>query len=318
MILRGVEFGRVFNASGARGFFGEGYWYQTLWRPFGLDWTGSTLVLKTTTLKARKGNMPLEPDFEPSEAFPKCIVVKPIKGVVLNSVGLSGPGVRNLLPYWASFPKLRNPYFISFMSVEPNREARIEEADTFFNIMSDWREQLGGNFGLQINLSCPNVGLDPSGLLEEAYTVLSSAARVGVPVTIKINALVPVEAAVTISEHWACDAIVCSNTIPWGKLPEKIDWRGLFGSEISPLAHLGGGGLSGAPLGPIVAEWVHKARVAGLKKPIIAGGGILRPEDAHDMLDAGADAVELGSVAILRPWRVRSIIDSVWLRTGKR
>jgi dihydroorotate dehydrogenase (NAD+) catalytic subunit len=318
MILRGINFGTVFNASGARGFFGEGYWYQTLWKPLGLNWTGSTLVLKTTTLKARKGNMPLEPDFGPSETFPKCIIVKPLKGVVLNSVGLSGPGVRGLLPYWASFPKSMSPYFVSFMSVDPDLQARIKEARAFFNIMLDWREQLGGNFGLQINLSCPNVGLDPSSLLEEAHTVLTLAARVDVPITVKINALVPVEAAVTISEHKVCDAIVCSNTIPWGKLPEKIDWRGLFGSETSPLAHLGGGGLSGAPLNPIVAEWVHKARMAGLKKPIIAGGGILRPEDADDMLDAGADAVELGSVAILRPWRVRDIINRVRLRTGRR
>lgn len=318
MILRGVDFGSVFNASGARGFMGEGYWFHRPWKPFGLDWTGSTLVLKTTTLKARKGNMPLEPDFGPSEAFPKCIIVKPVKGVVLNSVGLSGPGVRDLLPHWASLPKKMSPYFVSFMSVEPDQKARVEEANAFFDIMADWREQLGGNFGLQINLSCPNVGLDPSSLLEEARTVLTAAARVEVPVTVKINALVPVEAAVTISEHWACDAIVCSNTIPWGKLPEKIDWRGLFGSDTSPLAHLGGGGLSGAPLSPIVAEWVHKARMAGLKKPIIAGGGILRPEDADDMLDAGADAVELGSVAILRPWRVRDIINRVRLRTGRR
>jgi len=50
MILRGIEFGNVFNASGARGFFGEGYVYHRLWRPFGLSYDGSTFVAKTTTL----------------------------------------------------------------------------------------------------------------------------------------------------------------------------------------------------------------------------------------------------------------------------
>ena len=116
--------------------------------------------------------------------------------------------------------------------------------------------------------------------------------------------------------HPGCDAIIMSNTIPWGQLPDRIDWKGLFGTDVSPVAKYGGGGLSGKPLLPIVTDWIRGARVKGVVKPIVAGGGILSKADADRMLDAGADAVELGSVAFLRPWRVQGIINHVNARLG--
>ena len=56
MNLRGIDFGHVFCAAGARNFFGEGYWHSRF-----ADWEGSTLVTKTTTIDPRAGNMPLKP-----------------------------------------------------------------------------------------------------------------------------------------------------------------------------------------------------------------------------------------------------------------
>ena len=89
MILQGIDFGPVWCASGARGWFGEGYWFHKLIP--GLDFSNSTFVSKTTTLNARKGNMLLNERGEAKERFPKCVVVNLRKGIVLNSVGLSGP-----------------------------------------------------------------------------------------------------------------------------------------------------------------------------------------------------------------------------------
>ena len=77
---------------------------------------------------------------------------------------------------------------------------------------------------------------------------------------------------------------------------------------MSPLAEFGGGGLSGKPLLPIVAEWVASAKKAGITKPIIAGGGILSPNDVNVLKDAGASSVSVSSAAILRGWRVNKII----------
>ena len=45
--------------------------------------------------------------------------------------------------------------------------------------------------------------------------------------------------------------------------------------------------------------------------PIIGGGGILSCDDADVILRAGANAISLGCVSMLRPWRVQSIIKHV-------
>jgi len=210
------------------------------------------------------------------------------------------------------------------MSAAESAEARVAEIEEMCRRL----HPLAANrpsLALQINLSCPNVGLDPTHLLEEATSILSRAAAALVyerPLMLKLNALVPPETAARIASHPLCDAIVCSNTIPWGTMPNRIGWKKIFGSETSPLAKYGGGGLSGAPLLPIVEDWVRGFRSAcateGFVRPIVACGGILSEACADRLLDAGANAVELGSVSILRPWRVQRIVDHVNERARRR
>lgn len=260
--------------------------------------------------------MPLGPGFRPSDLFPSCVVVKPFKGAALNAVGLSGPGLRYLLDRWneTSFRDGigSGPWLLSFMSVEPSCDERLSEVSRMCDLLL--ARGLPGRPGLQVNMSCPNVGFDPSLLVDEASRVLDSVSCLRLPVFLKVNVLFPVRAALQLSDHPACDGFVCSNTVPWGKLPDQIDWRSLFGSETSPLAHLGGGGLSGAPLLPLVARWIRDARAQGISSAIVGGGGVLSPGCADVLVDAGADAIELGSVSMLRPWRVRSIIQRVRVR----
>jgi dihydroorotate dehydrogenase len=291
MKLRGIDFGHVFNASGARGFSGEGYWFHSLVP--GLNYKGSTFVAKTTTLEPRKGNMLLDIDHRPFDYFPDCIVVKMREGVALNSVGLSGPGILPLIDKWSKWLDAPTPYLISVMSVAPTPEERLEESRSLFASLQPWLNTgPRGRVGLQINFSCPNAGLDPNHLISEVSRVLDESEKLNVPTMIKLNALVSVDVAHLMSAHTGCDAIVMSNTIPWGQLDDRIDWKGLFGSDISPIAKYGGGGLSGKPLLPIVTDWIRAARVKGLAKPLIGGGGILSKEDADRMLDAGANAID--------------------------
>ena len=304
----------VFTASGVRGFEGEGYWYHRLWKPFGLDFRGTCFVAKTTTFLQRIGNMALDSKWRPAQLVPKCIVVKPLQGVVLNSVGLSGPGADCLIKSWLKndtqrIERVGSQWMISFMSVAVTSQERMRQAKLFFAKLPPLIEANGKEkIGLQINLSCPNVGLDPKEMLSEVQETLDSARQLGILTLIKLNALVPVEVGIELASHEACDGIVMSNTIPWGKLPEQIDWKRLFGSTKSPLESLGGGGLSGWPLREIVGDWVHAARDHGFTKYLIAGGGILSERDVGYMFDQGASGIELGSVAILRPWRVKGMI----------
>ena len=333
MKLRGVDYGAVFNASGARGFGGEGYWFHGPLRPLGLDYGGATFVSKTSTLEPRAGNMPLDVRGQPLARRPDCIVVKPFRGVALNAVGLSGPGLRALVD--GAFAERERqsgersrhefmaPMVISLMSVAGSVEERLKEYQAMADILEPFVRERDAARGvlpgrprtaLQINFSCPNAGLDPAELVEEIRSCCDYVRNsLHVAVMAKVNAL-----ALPTNKLNFADAIVCSNTIPWGKLPERIDWKGLFGSNESPLARYGGGGLSGKPLLPIVTDWIRAARAAGVKVPIVGGGGILSAKDADRVFDAGADAVELGSVAMLRPWRVRGIVRHVERRMGAR
>ena len=322
MKLRGIDFGPALDAAGARNFFGNGYAHHGLLKRLGLlDSAGCKIVAKTTTLHARRGNMPMKRDgITPQEILPKCILpnFRPrsfalslrmyLKGIMLNAVDLSGPGAGFLFET-GRWQKMTGPLVLSFMAVEKKTCDRIFETAEFARLLKHYLPGFHAHVALQVNKSCPNVRLDPDSLVDEVVPEMEFLSELGIPLMYKFNILVPVEAVKRIAESSHCDAICVSNTIPWGKLSELIDWKGLFGTNISPLAEYGGGGLSGAPLLPLVANWVAGARQAGITKPINAGGGILCPDDVTTLYRAGASSVFIGSVATLRPWRVKGIIQ---------
>ena len=314
MVLRGIDFRHILGGSGTQGFFGEGYPFHKILKPLGLNFEGSTFVAKTTTLRSRKGNLPLKEDgITPAEFFPECIKVYFCKGIILNAVGLSGPGAKFLFED-GRWQKIKKPFFISFMAVGESLEMRYLEAINFAILFKKYLHSFSASVGLQINFSCPNVkiGLKTPDLKTQAEEMRAMlgiiSSYVPIPLLPKINVLTLVEVAKEIADDPNCDALCISNTIPWGALPHKINWKKIFGTDISPLAHLGGGGLSGKPLLPIVAEWVVNARKSGIKKPISTGGGILSLDDVNVLKDAGASSVSVSSVAILRGWRVKKII----------
>jgi dihydroorotate dehydrogenase len=320
-------FGPCWDQSGVRGFFGEGYWFHRLWSPLGFDLSRSTFVAKTTTWAPREGNMPLQKfdgfSWGPRDWMPKCIVVKPWNGVVLNAVGLSGPGAEALFSTgrWAFRSA---PFMISFMSLETSDKERYREMGRFCDLLDRRLINFQAPLGLQVNLSCPNVGTAPrpSGeFVRETGFLLNRLGAITdrVAVFVKLSVTTQPEVAAEIASHPCCAGLVVSNTIPWGTFPDRIDWARLFGVRLtasedgtaslkSPLAHLGGGGLSGAPLLPLVASWLRNFREFSQAK-VAAGGGILQPDDVDVLYEAGANAVCVGSAAILRPWRVRAIVD---------
>jgi len=163
---------------------------------------------------------------------------------------------------------------------------------------------------LKINFSCPNVGLNPSKLIGEVSQAMDICRQLNIPIVPKFNALLPFEIGVEISKDPACSGLCVSNTIPWNST-NRINWQRLFGVNDSPLAKYGGGGLGGAPLLPLVLDWIRSARRHGLTKPIIGGGGILSKKDAKAMVLTGASGISLGSISLLRPWRIAGIIRYV-------
>ena len=314
MKLKGIDFGNVFVASGTLNFFGQAWPYHRLYKKLfkrGFNFSGATFIAKTTTLLPRAGNMPLKPDYQPRELFPDCIRVNFLKGIVLNSVGLSGPGVYELISknVWQN---LSSPFLISFMSLGETLEEKIRETNQFVELIADELPKFKTSVGIQVNVSCPNTEHPTNEMIRDSLSILEVFSPLNVPIDLKIGAADAYEVGTDfikeIEASGLCDCLTCSNTIPWGKMSDWINWRRLYGTLKSPLSHLGGGGFSGKPLLPIVINWLKQMRDAGINMSIKAGGGILSQDDALQMFTSEADAIEIGSVAILRPWRVRGII----------
>lgn len=307
MELRGIDFGNVLGASGIQGFFGEGYWFHKAWSLFGLDFGGMTFVAKTATFQPCKGNMPLTRHYTPRNLFPMCVKTKLCRGVMLNSIGLSNPGLGALLGT-GRWQERTKPFLLSIMPLADTPQRRLEELRIMVETIRFCKEGFSAPFGLQINLSCPNTRHNLHELIGESAKILEIASGLGVPLMPKYSiASAPIQAVLQLNDHPDCDAICVSNTLPFGWV--GIDWKRVWGNKISPLAKLGGGGLSGKALRPLVCEWILRLREAGFTKSINGGGGILCTDDVKSYHDVGASSIFLGSVAVLRPWRVKKIIN---------
>lgn len=312
--VTGVDFGPVHCATGAMGFFGEGYWYHKLPWPFGPDLHGVRLDAKTMTLLPRDGNMPTKNNdrMTPADWKPKCIHVTYRSwkhGAALNKVGLTNPGAVALLES-GKWQKRTKPFMLSFMAVSGTAAERLEELREFVRILKPYLAHFDAEVALQINFSCPNVGLAHGGGSEfvgEILAALEIAAELSIPLLPKFDVTMTIAQAHMVSEHPACSGIVMSNTVGWGT--SGFDWKGMFGTDESPLAHIGakgGGGLSGKPLLEPMIEWIRRARAIGITVPILACGGIFHWRDAQRAIDAGANGIAQGTAYFEAPWLVRS------------
>jgi dihydroorotate dehydrogenase len=283
---------------------------------FGDIFEGTTFVAKTTTLSPRQGNMPRQNDgIRPKEWFPRCIYLTVrtwLMGVVLNAVGLSGPGVLALLKSYV-WQRLTEPFIISFMAVGETLDDRLAEWRRFLNLMGAHQEEFKAPFAIEINVSCPNVQFHSEDLVREVHAMLDIADMLDVPFIVNINLLVSPQAAAEISQHRNCDALSQANAIPFGAFPDSIPWRKIFRSEVSPLVQRGfpPGGYSGPHALPILVKWIREAASAGIEKPLIVGGGIQNLDDLELVLRSGVPfvrGVKFGILFLLRPWRARSMI----------
>jgi dihydroorotate dehydrogenase len=318
MYLRKIQFPVAIAASGAMGNFGEGYWYSNLEKYLGiLNIKGLGFVSKTATLNPRKGNTPFVYDedyFSPAEIKPKSIKVDLINKNVLNAVGLGNPGLEAFLKtgHWQNE---ENPFWISIMSIAATAEERKQEMEAMVNLLLKEKPNFKASFGLQINLSCPNTGHDTCGLSEEANEMVNIAAKLDVPIMAKFSiASVSIDALMELEKNEHLDAICVSNTIPYGWIPNMLfqtlalDWKNIFGLD-SPLKKMGGGGLSGDAIKPFVLHFISSLKSAGFKKHINGGGGIMEASDVDIYKKAGADSIFFGSVVMVRPYKVKGIID---------
>lgn len=308
-----VNFGSIFCAPGARGFYGEGYPTHAYLKYLGLTWRGTAFAGKTITLLPRQGNMPLEKDgVTPCSIVPPCIIPKPWSGHMLNAVGLSNFGVQFYMDL-GKWQKLTQPFCLSWMAVSETKEERLEEAREFVRVTTDFFHSLRTPVALQVNRACPSIKTfldDPEIETTEIIEILEILATLKIPLILNFNPLVPIELLVAVSEHPAVSALWIANTIPWGS--PGVDWMEIFGADVSPLITRGfkqAGGLSGPACLRITIRKLYLARHRGITIPIVAGNGIQCTEGVQKLRGL-ADAIAIGCVALMRPWRMKSIISA--------
>lgn len=315
LILRGINFGSVHGASGVTGFFsGDEYPHHHLYRKLfkgKFNFAGMTEVAKTSTAYPHKGNTGLASDgYSIKRMFPRSVYfLLAFFNILLNAIGLSGPGLEFLLQQnkWQSRTK---PFFISLMLVKGTKEEMLAEAKYMVSLLKKYMH--GVVYGIQLNSSCPNTKRGQDELVNELHEVLAIFAELNVPLVPKFNILLSPQKVAEIMKDPNCDAVCVGNTLPYSELEGRIPtWAYHVIRATSWLKKFGGGGLSGKYLFPLLYEWLKEARQVGMPKPIVACGGISRRKNIYQLWERFpfVQAVSIGTIAITRPWRVKSLID---------
>lgn len=227
-------------------------------------------------------------------------------GGMLNSVGLQNPGVdyfiKEELPYLKTFqPKII--VNVAGKTIEDYCEVVEKLNDTEIDMM-------------EINISCPNI--KEGGLSFGASPSMASAitkevrAKTKKPIIMKLTPNVTdiTEIAKAV-EAVGADGVSLINTL----LGMRIDIH-----RKKPVLWNKMGGFSGPAIKPVAVRMVYQVRQA-VEIPIIGLGGIMTGEDAVEFLMAGADAISVGTAALidpLAPLKIKSGLIDFMNRYGYR
>jgi len=231
------------------------------------------ICCKGTTLRPRAGNPP-----------PR---VTETPGGMLNSIGLQNPGVDAVIekygPLWQGW---KVPVIVNIAG--ESIEDYVEVARRL--------DGVPGVAGIELNISCPNVG--KGGLQfaidRDAARAVTAAVRraTDLPLLVKLSPNVadvrPIAKAI---EEAGADAITAINTL-----------SGLAVSPDRTRAFLGNtyGGLSGPAIKPVALRIVYEvAQVVSI--PIVAIGGVTNLGDVLDFFACGAVAVQVGTAIFADP-----------------
>jgi dihydroorotate dehydrogenase (NAD+) catalytic subunit len=276
--LCGIELSNpVIPASGC---FGYGHGFAEF---YDIDCLGS-FSCKGTTLAPRYGN-------------PTPRIAEAASGM-LNAVGLENPGVDAVIN--EELPRLARVFHkpmianVSGFSIEEY----VETCRRF-----DACEQVGW---IELNISCPNVhgggmsfGTDPSCAAEVTAAVREAVRK---PLIVKLTPNVGDIAAIARAvEAAGADAVSLINTV----LAMRIDLN-----TRRPLLANTTGGLSGPAVFPLALRMVWEVYEA-VGIPILGVGGVSSARDVLEMMLAGATAVQVGAMNLVRPTICREIIEEL-------
>ena len=228
---------------------------------------------------------------KPQEGNPKPRLFRlPKDRAIINRMGINNKGVlqaiRNLKEHR---PEVLIAANIAKNTTSETTEEIARDYDYTFSMLYDFVDFF------VVNVSCPNVeGLthlqDISYLSDIMDGILDKRVNMDVykPVLIKISPDIThaqVDEILDYALRYGVDGIIAGNT--------TRSRDGLTASD-QKIAEIGKGGLSGAPLFEKSLAMVrYVASKAAGRIPVIGTGGIMSPEQAQEMLDAGASLVEI-------------------------
>ena len=208
---------------------------------------------------------------------------------IINHMGINNKGVKNAIAHL----KAEHPEVIVAANIASNASTgRNDIPNDFlycFSMLYDFVDMF------VINISCPNVNgitdlQDVAYLSDFMDKLLDNRMAMDnyKPVLVKISPDLPREQLDDLLDYClrsGVDGVVAGNTT---KSRDKLTLSSAQIEKIGP------GGLSGAPLfrkNLALVPYVHEKTKGRL--PIIGVGGIMSPEDAESMIEAGADLVEI-------------------------
>lgn len=253
----------------ASGTFGFGHEYEEF---YPLDTLGG-ISCKGITLSPRPGNPP-----------PR---IAEGKNGILNSVGLQNPGVDHFIK--EDLPWLSKQNTAVIANIAGNT---VEDYCQMAEKLSDTAVDM-----IEMNISCPNVkhGGVAFGTSCQSVGSITRAVKQKCkkPLIVKLSPNVSDIAEIAKSaESEGADAVSLINTLTGMRI--DID-------TARPILKNNTGGMSGPAVFPVAVRMVWQVKNA-VSIPVIGMGGISTWQDAAEMLIAGADALQIGSVLFNDPY----------------
>lgn len=256
---------------------------------FGLEYTDfvdinrlGAIVTKATTLHPRTGNAPPRTVETPSG--------------MLNAIGLQNDGVEAFLN--EKLPKLANftvPVIVNIAGTS------IEDYAVLAGMLD-----VDGVAGIEMNISCPNVGhsgvefcMDPDATERVVAAVRSHTRKC---VICKLSpAVTDITVIARAAEQGGADAVSVINTL--SGMVVDVEKRRPVLSNIT-------GGMSGPAIRPVAVRMAWQVAKA-VRVPVIGIGGIQTAEDALQFLIAGASAVQVGTANFVNPRAAEDVLDGI-------
>lgn len=233
----------------------------------------------------------LTPQPQDGNPKPRCFRVPGDKALI-NRFGINNKGVKNAVEHLKKVrPEVIVAANISKNSTSVNEDA-AKDYESAFALLYDFVDMF------VVNISCPNVvgltALQDMNFLSDIIDRLLSLRMYYDeyrPILLKVSPDLSheqLDEIIDYSLRSGIDGIVAGNT--------TRSRDGITSISKEKIEAIGNGGMSGAPLyskNLELVKYVH-AKSEG-KLPIIGVGGIMSPEQAKEMMDAGASLVEIYS-----------------------